>query len=62
MIQEKQSSIQDLYLSYSINNEKYNELLDFISNTDNISDVSVLKEIDIIRSKLHDEVIKILRK
>ena len=40
----------------------YNELVDFMSDIGNTTDIDVLRELDIIRVTLYNEVIAILKK
>jgi hypothetical protein len=54
--------LQKMYLSYSLNANNYNELVDFMSVIGNTTDIDVLRELDIIRVALYNEVIAILKK
>ena len=54
--------LQKMYLSYSLNANNYNELVDFMSDIGNTTDIDVLRELDIIRVTLYNEVIAILKK
>jgi hypothetical protein len=54
--------LQDLYVSYSVSGEKYEELVKLLSDSSNTTDVDVLKEVSIIRVRLYDELMKILAK
>ena len=54
--------LQNLYLTYQLNANTYNELMNFILEISNTGDADVLKEIAIIKAKLYNELIVILRK
>jgi hypothetical protein len=54
--------LQKMYLSYSLNANNYNELVDFMSVIGNTTDIDVLRELDIIRVALYNEVIALLKK
>jgi hypothetical protein len=56
------NKLQKMYLSYSLNANNYNELVDFMSVIGNTTDIDVLRELDIIRVALYNEVIAILKK
>ena len=56
------NKLQKMYLSYSLNASNYNELVDFMSVIGNTTDIDVLRELDIIRVALYNEVIAILKK
>lgn len=52
--------LQNMYISYALDRSLYGELMDFLSIQSNTTDIDMLREIDIIKSKLHDDVIKSL--
>ena len=54
--------LQNLYISYSLNTHAYNELINYMSRISNTIDQDILREIAIIRVKLYNEVIALLRK
>ena len=54
--------LQNLYLSYSINVKFYSDLMNFIEKNEDTTDVDIRREIDIIRTKLYNEIIIILGK
>ena len=49
-----------LYISYTINPSKFNELLEFIIYHSNSNDADIVKEITLVSQKLQDTVIDIL--
>ena len=52
--------LQKLYISYTLNHGKYDELVKTLSQT--TGDDDVVREIGIIVQKLKDEMIEILKK
>lgn len=54
--------LQNLYMSYSLDFLTYDELMNFILGISDITDPDIIRERDIIKVKLYNEVIALLRK
>lgn len=54
--------LQNLYMSYSLDFRTYDELMNFMLRISDTTDPDIIKEIDIVRVKLYNEVIALLKK
>jgi hypothetical protein len=54
-------NIQNLYISYTVNHQKYGELLNTLNNINSL-DKDVIREVSLIKEKLFNEMIDLLRK
>lgn len=54
--------LQNLYMSYSLDFLTYDELMNFMLRISDTTDTDIIKELDIIKVKLYNEVIALLRK
>ena len=54
--------LQNLYISYSLDFRTYDELMNFMLRISDTTDPDIIKEIDIVRVKLYNEVIALLKK